>query len=716
MAPDLDLFFRPRSIAVVGASDAAGRPNSVMTAHLREFALRHGARFHAVTPVYESVLGVTTVPAIADVDDEIDLAVLLTGVERVVDHFAEACAVGARFAVIFASGFSEIGQAGIAAEARLRALVDSGPTRLLGPNTNLNAFSAFRSDLGGAAIALITQSGHQGRPVFQGQELGVRLSHWAPTGNEVDLEFAHFCEYFADHDDVGAIAAYIEGFKRGATLTRALDRAVLRRTPIVMVKVGRTATGASMAMSHTGHLTGSDAVIDAVFRQYGVTRVDGLDELLEICAMFCRTRAGEPRRSSERPRGGYPAEQRARPGICVYSISGGTGAHMADLASAAGLHLPQLSAATQSALHDGLIPSFLRVSNPVDCGGPPVMDERGRKILDVLLGAPEIDALIVPITGAVDSMSDPMTRDLVAAAATSPKPVFVVWGSPVGDERAYRETLLGSQIPVFRTFQNCVRAVRAWQDWSGFADEYESPFDRSVVSNPQAARAREVLADAPAGTTLSEHASKELLRAFEIRTTQDRLCSSPSESARAAGELGLPVVMKVSSPDLAHKSDGGLVIVGVNSLAQVRRVHSELLERAARVDPDARIDGVLVCESVTDGVEMLVGVSRDDLFGPVVSVGLGGVFVEVLGDVAVAVPPFTERAARRMIDSLRGRALLHGVRGRDAVDENALVDVIMKVQRLAIDLADDVTEVDINPLVVRRRGAVALDALVVRRS
>ncbi len=734
MASDLDAFLRPRSIAVVGASGAGGRPNTLMTTRLHAFAAKHGARFHAVTPVYPSVLGVTTVPTLANVDDQIDLAVLLTGVDRVVDHFAEACAVGARFAVIFASGFSEIGPAGAEAEARLRALVERGPTRLLGPNTNLNAFSEFRSDLAGPAIALITQSGHQGRPIFQGQELGIRLSHWAPTGNEIDLEFADFCEYFADRPEVGAIAAYIEGFKDGATLVRALDHAARRRTPIVIVKVGRTATGASMAMSHTGHLTGSDAVTDAVFRQYGVTRVDGLDELLDLSAMFCRTApyrpslpnhdpAGEraaPRQSGEATRRvtpGIPASSEARPGICVYSISGGTGAHMADLASAAGLHLPELSASTRAALHDGLIPSYLRVSNPVDCGGPPVMDARGRQILDVLLEAPEIDALIVPITGAVESMSDPMTRDLVNAAATTHKPIFVVWGSPVGDERAYREILLGSRLPVFRTFQNCVRAVVAWQEWSSFADSYESPLSgANTTAGRSATTARRVLTDASGGPTLSEHASKALLRAYGIRTTEDVMCATPAASARAAADLGLPVVMKVSSPDLAHKSDAGLVVVGVDSLTAVRRVHAELLDRARRAAPGARVDGILVCESISDGVETLVGVSRDDGFGPVVTVGLGGILVEALGDVAIGVPPFTEREARRMIESLAGAALLRGVRGRPAVDENALVDVIMKVQRLATDLADVVAELDINPLVVRREGAVALDALVVRRT
>ncbi len=697
---DLDTFLRPRSIAVVGASEAGAKPNSLMTARLHAFASEHGARFHPVTPSHSSVFGVATVARLADVDDSIDLAVLLTGADRVVDHYAEACAVGARFAVVFASGFAETGARGAELERRLRELVAEGPTRLLGPNTNLNAFSEFRNDLVGPAIALITQSGHQGRPVFQAQELGVRLSHWAPTGNEVDLEFADFAAYFADHDDVGVIAAYIEGFKDGRTLLLAADHAARRHTPIVVVKVGRTETGASMAMSHTGHLTGHDPVIDAAFDQFGVIRVDGLDELLDVSATLART--------------GRPA--RPEPGCCIYSISGGTGAHLADLAAAAGLRIPTLSEATQRALHDGLIPEYLRVSNPVDCGGPPVMDDRGRRILDVLLAAPEIDAMLVPITGALDAMSEPMTRDLVAAAAASTKPVFVVWGSPVGTERAYRETLLGSALPVFRTFQNCVRAARAWQDWWRFADEHRSPFVADSPASPAAASVRAHLETIPAGPTLRETDAKAIVRSYGIATTRDRSCRTAAESVAAATELGFPVVMKIDSPDIAHKSDLGLVEVGVATSSAVRRIHRALLDRARASAPHARVDGVLVCEQVDDGVEMLVGVSTDELFGPVVSVGFGGVFVEVLADVAIGVPPFDERHARRMCSSLRGAALLRGVRGAPPVDENALVDVIMKAQRLALELGDEFTEIDINPLIVRRLGAVALDALVVRRT
>jgi acyl-CoA synthetase (NDP forming) len=695
---DLDVFLHPKSVAVVGASDASRKPNTLMTARIKAFADANGARFHPVTPSYPEVQGVPTVASITEVPGEVDLAVLLTGAERVVDNFEEAVAKKAKFAVIFSAGFSEIGPAGEALEARLADAAHNGDTRLLGPNTNLNAFSDFRADLTGPAIALVTQSGHQGRPIFQGQELGIRLSHWAPTGNEVDLEFADWARYFADQPDVGVIAAYIEGFKDGRSLMLAADHAAKLKKPLVIVKVGKTEAGASMAQSHTGHLTGSDAVTSAVFRQFGVTRVDGLDELLDVSAAFARTKP---------PKGD---------GVCVYAISGGTGAHMADMAAAAGLRMPELTKKTQAALHTGLIPSYLRVSNPVDCGGPPVMTSAGRKIIDAILADKNVDILIVPITGALETMSAPMVRDLVAASDTTDKPIFVVWGSPVGTEPAYVDGLLQSRLPVFRTFANCVRAVRAYLDYWDFAARYDSPFDDAPAKPlPAAKKARAVLAGAASGEALSEHASKQVLRAYGIKTTNDVLCASAAAAVKVAKEIGFPVVMKVSSPDILHKSDAGVVKVGVGSPKEVRAAYDDLLAKAKKANRKARVEGVIVAEMVSGGVETIVGVSQDPLFGPVVTVGLGGIFVEVLGDVSFRVPPFHRDEAQRMVDELQGAAVLRGVRGAKPVDEAALVDTIMKVQRLALDLADDVAEIDVNPLVVRPRGAVALDALVVRK-
>lgn len=705
---DLDLsgFFSPRTVALIGASDNPRRPNAAMTRKVVAWAGEHGAEVFLVNPNRDTIDGRPSLPSIDDLPDGVDLAVILVG--DAVDAYEAVLAKRPRFAVIFSAGFAETGAAGARLQAKLERLVATGDTHLLGPNTNLNAFESFTEGNPGRAVALITQSGHQGRPIFQAQDLGLRLSAWAPTGNEVDLEFADFARWFADQPETGVVAAYIEGFKDGRTLMLAADHAARKGVPMVVVKVGRTDEGASMARSHTGHLTGSDAVTSAVFHQFGVIRVDGLDELQDTAMLLAR--AAPP----------------TTDGVCIYAISGGTGAHLADLAAAGGLRIPDLTLATQTALREW-IPGYLRVSNPVDNGGAPSADWRGRKILDALVADPRVGVLICPITGALPTMSRPLAEDLVAVAETTDKPIVVIWGSPLTDDPAYTDVLVPSGLPVFRTFGNCVGAVRAYLDHHEFAARYRSPFAKPARRRSAAASEVDRRLGVPRsgpiprspGTedraqdglgALSEHESKQVLAAYGIGVTADRLCPSPGAATRAASAIGYPVVMKACSPALAHKSDLGLVVTGLRTAAEVRRTYAELVDRSP-----VGLDGVLVCPTAAAGVECVVGVSPDPLFGPVVMFGLGGVLVEVLGDVTFRVPPFDRAEAGRMIREVQGFPLLTGARGRPKADLGALVDVIMKVQRLAVDHSATIAEVDINPLVVGPTGAVALDALVVTR-
>ncbi|MEV7545227.1 acetate--CoA ligase family protein [Streptomyces sp. NPDC089915] len=689
--PDLDRFFRPESVAVIGASDTEGRPNTGITRQLIAWAERVGARVHPVHPTRTSVFGLPCHASVAELPEQVDLAVLL--VADPIPVIEELADTKVKFAVAFASGFAETGESGAAAQARLAAAVRRSGLRLLGPNTNLNAFERFREDLDGPAIALITQSGHQGRPVYTLQELGIRLSHWAPTGNEADLETSDFISYFAERPEVGAIACYVEGLKDGRAFLLAADRAARNRVPVVAVKVGRTETGARMAASHTGKLTGADTVVDAAMRQFGVIRVDGLDELQDTAALLARARPPQ-------------AE-----GVVVYSISGGTGAHFSDLATEAGLTLPALSEAKQAELHQW-IPSYLNVANPVDNGGHPVGDWRGRKIIDAILADPSVGVLICPITGPFPPMSDKLAQDLVDAAEATDKLVCVIWGSPVGTEEAYRSTLLGSsRVATFRTFGNCITAVRAYLGHHRFTASYRSPFDEAPrTPSPSYRKAQALMRP---GQQLSEHSAKQLLRAYGIRVPREQLVTSAAAAVRAAGLVGYPVVMKASGPQLAHKTELGLVKVGLTSASQIRDAYRELTD-IARYE-NIPLDGILVCQMVERGVEMVVGVTRDPLFGPTVTVGLGGVLVEVLHDAAVRVPPFGEDQARTMLRELRGAALLDGVRGAPPADVDALVEVVLRVQRMALELGDELSELDINPLMVlpRGQGAVALDALAI---
>ena len=702
---DLDTFFRPRRVAVVGASDTNARPNTALTQKITVWAEERGATVYFVNPNRPSVAGRPCAKALTDIDEQLDLVAILVG--EPLPILRDAVAARAKFAVVFAAGFAEVGAKGERLQDQMEQIIASGELHVLGPNTNLNAFEVFRDDLPGKAIALITQSGHQGRPVFQGQEIGIKLSHWAPAGNEADLESADFINYFSGLETTGAVACYIEGFKNGRTLQLAADAAAQRTVPVVAVKVGRTVEGTSMAKAHTGHLTGSDDVVSAVFRQYGVQRVDGLDQLLEVSAALARSAPPEPGALRRLTRG-------AGGRVCVYSISGGTGAHMADMVAAAGLELPSLTKASQTRLHEW-IPPYLRVSNPVDNGGAPVRDWRGPRIIETMLADPNVDLLLCPITGALPSMGNKLCEDLVAAAATTDKPVFVVWGSPVGTEEAYTKTLLDSSVPTFRTFTNAVMAAKAYFDHHRFAASYQSAFARPALRPSPAKKAALPLVatdGARKGQTLSEQDSKALLSAYGIAVPTERVATSPDEAAKAARKIGSPVVMKIVSADIPHKSDLGLVAVGVRDEEDARRTYKRLVSTAKKAAPKARIDGVLVAQTAP-GIETVVGIARDDLFGPVVMFGLGGILVEVLRDVTFRVPPFTTRDARAMLDELRGAALLRGVRGQPAADRAALVDVLMKMQRLAVDLAGEVAEVDVNPLLAGPHGAVAADALVV---
>ncbi|MFJ2907533.1 acetate--CoA ligase family protein [Streptomyces sp. NPDC087212] len=683
--PDLDRLFRPRAVAVVGASDVEGRPNAGVTRQLASWAERVGARLHPVHPTRPAVFGVPCVPSVADLPEQVDLAVVLVADPvPVIERLAEA---KVPFVLVLGAGLAGTGAEGRAVRDRLAAAVKGTGTRLLGPHADLNAFdlnafAGFRDDLDGPAIALITRSGHEGHPVLALPELGVRVSHWAPTGDEVDLESADFLSYFAEQPEVGAIACGVEGLKDGRAFLLAADRAARRGVPVVAVRAGRTESGA-------------DAVVDAAMRQFGVIRVDGLDELQDTAALLARAR---PPRAD---------------GVVVYSGSVGTGAHTADLATGSGLTLPTLSAAKQTELHQW-IPGHLNVANPVVDGGRPAGDARGRKIIDAILDDPSVGVLICPVTGPFPPFSDRLVRDLVDAAERTDKLVCVVWGSPVGTELAYRDVLLGSsRVATFRTVGNCVRAVRAYLAQHRFTAAYRSPFDDAPrTPSPSFRKARALLHP---GQQLSEHAAKQLLRAYGIRVPREQLVTSAAAAVRAAGLVGYPVVMKASGARVAHKTEFGLLKVGLTSASQVRDAYRELTD-IARYEGIA-LDGVLVCQMVGRGVEMVVGVTHDALFGPTVTVGLGGDLAEVLRDTAVRVPPFGEDEARRLLGDLRGRAVLDGVRGRAPADVDALVEVILRVQRLALELGPDLAELDIDPLLVlpQGQGAVALDALVVCR-
>ena len=710
---DLEEFFHPTAVALVGSVNRSAKPEK-LRAHYGE---RWGDRWYLVNAKGGSVGDIPIYEHVTDIPAAVPLAVVNVGTRYVLKTVEECGEHGVKYVLIFTAGFSEVGPEGARMERAVGEMARKYSMRVFGPNTNTNAFEELPEPpkKRGGSIGLVTQSGHQGRPIVQGTEFGVSFSRWVPTGNELDLEAADFIEYFAHDDDTAVIAGYFEGFKDPPKLRRALEASNSARKPVVALKVGSTEAGTRMASSHTGHLAGSDAVVNGLFQQYGVVRVRDLDELLETAALFAKLPAG------------------TGPNACLYSISGGSGALMAEVAESHGVPVPELGSATQQALRT-MIPDYLTVANPVDNGAQflvtnPVEDRR--RVFDLVCSDDNIDVVVVGLTGALGRLTDRFAEDIVSFIDELPKPVVVTWNSFKTDEAGFR-TLVDAGVPLFRSFRNCFSALHSFAEYQRAAKHFrvrrakrarlDAGLSAALDSATSATLDVATRDTGDTGVTRTEVAgadlARKLLDSFGVPLAGDTIATSSAAAARAADSFGYPVVMKLASPDVAHKSDAGLVRLDVGSPTEVRSAYRELVSRAESMKPRPRIEGIQVQQQLVGGTEMIVGLSTDPVFGQVLLVGTGGVFAEVLRDVAVRPLPVDRRDVEEMVASLRGAALLAGARGRPKGDVKALVDVALSVASLATACGDRLVELDLNPVVVREKGAgaVAVDSLVVLQS
>lgn len=687
---DLEEFFNPAAVALVGSVNRNADPERLR----RSYGERWGDRWYLVNAKGGHVGDIPIYEHVTDIPTKITLAVINVGTRLVAGVVEECGKHGVPYVLIFTAGFSEVGEKGAALETEVGEVARRYGIRVFGPNTNTNAFEVLPEPpcLRGGRIGLVTQSGHQGRPLVQGTEFGAAFSRWVPTGNELDLEAADFIEYFAYDDDTSVIAGYFEGFQDPPKLRRALEAANSQHKPVVVLKMGATSAGTRMASSHTGHLAGSDAVIEGLFKQYGVTRLRDLDELLETAALFAKLPEG------------------TGPNCCLYSISGGSGTLMAEVAESEGVPVPVLSDKTRVALRE-MIPDYLTVDNPVDNGAQFLVQapvEQRRRVFELMADDPKVDVIVVGLTGALGRLTDRFAEDIVAFIDELPKPLVVTWNSFKTDEAGFA-TLVNAGVPLFRTFRNCFSALRVFADYQTASRCFR---ERKPLTGRLPRRVAEIFDAAEAGP-LPVSETAELLEAFGVPLAREELSVSAAQSARIASSIGFPVVMKIASPDFPHKSDAGLVRLGVSSASEAKSVHTELVSHASAAKPRARIEGVQIQQQVDGGTEMIVGLTRDPVFGQAVLVGTGGLFAELLNDVAVRPLPIDRRDAEEMLRSLRGFSLLDGARGRPKSDIKSLVDVIMAVAKLGAVCGRHLKELDLNPVVVRSKGAVAVDSLVV---
>jgi acyl-CoA synthetase (NDP forming) len=698
----------PRSIAIVGAS-ASNPYASRLLENLGDGGF--DGRLYLINPRQAAIGGVPCHPSIEALPETPDLAVLVVP-QRAVLEVLDACGRrGIPAALVISAGFGEAGDAGRAAQAEIRRVAQAHGMAVCGPNclgiantrqpAMMHAYTRLPVRAGN--LALVSQSGAMAfaSVLSPASDRGVGFATVVSSGNEAVIDTADYVRHFAHDPDVRVIASLLEGLRPGrgpAFLAAAADAAEAGK-PILVCKVGRSDVGARQVVSHTGSMTGSDAVYDAAFAGAGVIRVADPDDLFEVASAF--SRCAEPRGE----------------GIAILSTSGGLGVVLADKCGVHGLALPPLSADTAERLAKGDM--FLVVG---DLGNP--LDIRGQgaqhlpELLDLFIRDDRYHLITVALgLPAVGDRAVKIARDLIEVASKTDKPLIVLWmgtrldpaGRPT-DLDGFR-LLEGSRVPVFASPDKCFKALHAMIGYHRFrrrrAARRSTAGDLSRIDAPAA---RAFLAGR-AGT-LDEVDARTLLAFYGVGGPRETLAADADAAARAASEIGYPVAVKVVSADLPHKSEAGAVALQIGDEAALRAACARMQAGLARERPDARVRGLLVQAMVADGREMIVGASRDPQFGPVLTCGLGGVFVEVLRDVQRRIPPIDTDDARAMITGLAGAATLGAFRGRAAADVDAAADVVRRIARLALDLEDRVEEVEVNPLMVLPAGAIAVDAVV----
>ena len=691
----LSKLLDPRSVAVIGASDNPSRIGGRPLHYLLNG--RFAGAVYAVNANRSTVQGIRAYSSILDVPGEVDAVIVAVPAHSVVQTIEQCAQKGVGAAVIFSSGFAEQDEQGAAWQAELTEISARTGIRLLGPNC-LGTFNA-RTDwlatfstsveqypVQPGPIAIASQSGAFGSHLYTvAAKRGIRCTYWVTTGNEADVELSECIAWYADSPEVGVIAVYAEGVRNGPGLRDALARAYEAGKPVIFQKVGRSGAGAEAAASHTASLAGADAVYDALFRQYGVYRVDSIEELLDI-ALACQ--------SGAMPRGDK---------IGIMTISGGAGVQMADTAEACGLDVAPMPEDQQAYLKQ-LIP-FAGVRNPVDITAQALNDmSLIGKFMSSMMDEGGYDAVVAFFTVVAGSrmVSDKLIetlRDIRARYASAPMVLSIV--APDEIVRTY-------EAAGYTILEDPARAVRA----AAAMVHFGMAFKRGSGAPPPALPAGAVPVPA---RTVDEAEARRILDLAGVPMAGTRLAATPDDAAAAWQAIGGPAAMKIVSPDILHKTEIGGVRLNVGSAPEAARAFSEITEAARRHHPDANIEGVILSEMVTGGVETVLGVISDPIFGPAVMFGLGGVFVEVLGDVTFRLAPFGIDEAHRMIREIRGFGMLEGVRGQPPCDIDALAQTLANLSVFAAENAGRFSSIDVNPCLVlpEGEGVVGVDALIV---
>ncbi len=695
MTGSIRSLLHPRTVAVIGASNEpariGGRPIQAML--LNSFM----GEIYPVNPKYKTVQGLKTYPSISEVPARVDTAIIAVPAALTVEAVRDCANAGVQSAIVFSSGFAEVGSSGRDAQDAIRAIAREQGIRVLGPNclgafhpesgwfgTFANAPSMIR--LRSGPLGIVSQSGAYGAHVFLASQMrGVGATYWVSTGNEADVSVAEVIQFFASAPEVEIIVAYAEGVQDGPQLKEALRMARFAKKPVIFLKSGRSVAGAEAAATHTASLAGADSIYDALFRQYGVHRARTTEEAVHV-AYSCQF-------------GRFPKGRR----IGVQTVSGGVGIQLADACEDFALDVPELPDVAQKQLKE-LVP-FASARNPVDFTAQVLNDPAVMKnAVGIAIEAGGCDAQVVYLSSVPGVQSARASTLQIFKDIRDSYPDENISLCFIASEEVTREyEALG--YPCFQEPQHAIRSLAAL---ARFHDSFNRPAAETSFQDTGATAI-------PARGPVSEVEAKRILADAGIRVVREVLVDSATEAVEAWRSFGCPVVLKIASADIPHKTEIGGVVLDLNDEGRVLAAYHLLRSRASDLVPNARVDGVVVAEMVSGGVEAVAGIIVDPVFGPAVMFGLGGVLIEVLKDVVFRLAPFDASEARRMIDEIRGRAVLDGVRGGEACDVEALATALSRLSVFAHRHQGAIASVDINPLIVRPDGVVAVDALIVLR-
>jgi acetyl coenzyme A synthetase (ADP forming)-like protein len=695
--PVLDMFFGPQSVAVIGASRTPGKLGHSVLKNVIQYG--YEGAVYPVNPGAGEILGLKCYPSVLLVPGTVDLAVILIPSEQVARALVDCGEKGVKGAIVMSAGFREVGRAGRNREREIVDIARRYAMRLLGPNclgiidtvSSLNAsFAAAMPDQG--TIAFMSQSGALCTAVLDmavAQQVG--FSRFVSLGNKADANEITFVSAWKDDPHTRVIMAYLEGIEEGREFMR-IARQVSREKPIIAIKAGTTTAGSRAVSSHTGTLAGSEAAYEAAFGQSGVIRARSVQQLFDYAIAFAR----QPLLPNDR--------------IAIVTNAGGPGIMAADACERAGLSLAPFEVESIETLRRAL-PRAASVLNPVDLLGD-AQAERYQLALEAVLADPNVGGVIVILTPQMMTQVEETARIVGELSKGSAKPILGCFMGQTTVEPGIH-TLNRYRVPNYPVPERAVAtmaAMMAYRHWRERPPVEQESFEvdrarvRSVFRRVRA-EGRLVIGDCEA---------REVMEAYGIPTPTTFLARSPDEATHFADQIGLPVVVKIASPDILHKTDAGGVLLNITSLEGVRDAFELVMYRASRYVPDAELWGCLVQEMIVGGQEIITGMAKDPHFGPLMVFGLGGIYVEALRDVAFRVAPLDRRVARELIDGIRGRDLLRGLRGEQPSDLEALVEALLRLSQLVSDFPE-IAELDINPLVVlqKKRGVIGIDMRLV---